>query len=291
MEKEINEIVFKVYEGILKKDEAKRVPIINRIGLLFRYIISGTLLKKSYVYQQLLKVNKFNEVKAKYTNYKYVVYTVVAGSYDEVKEPIYINPNIDYYIFTDNHIPSDSMWKKIPISSIDSIKNYSFLEQARYIKTHPQEFFEDYDYSMFIDGNIQITCDIMPLFNTVIANNKSIAIHRHQSRQCLYDEAKYVYVLKKAKLKEIKKQIKAYKKQGFPQKYGLFETNVIIRKHNEKICINVMEEWWNEIIKFTKRDQLSFTYALWKNNLDSDYVLSLGNNSRRNPYFIVYNHK
>ena len=42
---------------------------------------------------------------------------------------------------------------------------------------------------------------------------------------------------------------------------------------------------------WTKRDQLSFTYSLWKNGKNSDYILSLGNNSRRNPFFIVDSHK
>lgn len=78
---------------------------------------------------------------------------------------------------------------------------------------------------------------------------------------------------------------------GFPRHFGLFETNVIIRFHNDPKCKAVMDTWWNEIETRTKRDQLSFTYSLWKNGLISDYVMSLGNCSRNSEYFSVVNHK
>ena len=39
---------------------------------------------------------------------------------------------------------------------------------------------------------------------------------------------------------------------------------VILRRHNEKDCIRVMEDWWTEIKYGSKRDQLSFNYVLGK---------------------------
>lgn len=53
-----------------------------------------------------------------------------------------------------------------------------------------------------------------------------------------------------------------------------------------------MDKWWEEFCRFeTRRDQLSFMYALWKKGYTKDFIMSLGNNSRRNPYFIVGGHK
>ena len=120
---------------------------------------------------------------------------------------------------------------------------------------------------------------------------KNIAIHRHQVRDCIYSEGRAVLATGKALSKDVHNQLRKYDREGFPKHYGLFETNIIIRNHNNEECINIMEDWWNEMVQWTKRDQLSFTYALWKNNKGSDYVMSLGNNSRRNPYFIVDSHR
>ena len=164
------------------------------------------------------------------------------------------------------------------------------LEQARYVKTHPHEFFVDYEYSVFIDGNIRITCDIKPLVYSMIATEKKVAVHRHQLRNCIYDEAKAIYAAGKASYQDLKKQTAEYERIGFPKHFGLFETNIVIRNHNDRECKTIMNNWWDEMEKFTKRDQMSFTVVLWENKKESDYVLSLGNNSRRNPYFIVDSH-
>ena len=46
-----------------------------------------------------------------------------------------------------------------------------------------------------------------------------------------------------------------------------------------------METWWNEIKYNSKRDQLSFNYIAWKNNLKFNYIEA---DARDNKYF--FNH-
>ena len=57
-----------------------------------------------------------------------------------------------------------------------------------------------------------------------------------------------------------------YKKEGFPEDYGLLQSNIMFRKHNKEDCIKLMETWSNEVVNNSHRDQLSFNYALWKNS-------------------------
>lgn len=56
-------------------------------------------------------------------------------------------------------------------------------------------------------------------------------------------------------------------KENFPENYGLNETNLIFRRHNDKEIVSLMEDWWYFIEKYTKRDQFSFSYVLWKHGL------------------------
>lgn len=288
---DINKIVFDVYNGVLEMDYTKnnKTNFVKNFKKLFRYFISGYIFKVKKNSRLMLKNNKFTSSFEEEFKGRLAVYTVCSGMYDIIKEPIFVDDRIDYFVITDQEISNDSVWKKIEIPK--EIQSFSNLAKARYIKTHPDLFFSKYEYSVFIDGNVRITCDIYPILNTLISSNKVIAIHRHQCRDCIYEEGKAVYAVGKAKRKDIKNQLSTYNKEGFPKHYGLFETNIIFRKHNDKNCKKIMNDWWNQMSKFTKRDQLSFTYALWRNNLQSDFVLSLGNNSRRNPYFIVDSHK
>lgn len=289
---EINELVFQVYEELLNSDyklnEKKTLSYILR--KIFRYIVSG------YIFQlrtNKIKMNLMNEFIPSNNKHKksVVVYTACYGKYDSIKNPIYINPEYDYYIFTDQELPEGSIWKKYIIKDYETDMADNIVK-SRLSKLKPHLFFSEYEYSVYIDSNIRITCGIDEIIDKMIDENKCIAMHNHQVRDCIYDEAKAIFASGKAKFTDIRKQVNHYKKDGFPEKYGLFENNIIIRKHNKRECILVMDKWWEEFCRFeTRRDQLSFMYALWKKGYTKDFIMSLGNNSRRNPYFIVGGHK
>ena len=75
--------------------------------------------------------------------------------------------------------------------------------------------------------------------------------------------------------------MKRYKDEGFPANYGLVQTNVMIRKHNEQYSKDLMEKWWEELKDYSHMDQLSFNYALWKiGNNGFKYLIKTTCNSR-----------
>ena len=80
----------------------------------------------------------------------------------------------------------------------------------------------------------------------------------------------------------IQEQMNKYAMLGFPRNNGLITGMVILRRHNEKDCIETMEDWWKEIKYGSKRDQLSFNYCAWKNRLKFNYM---DGDSRDNEYF------
>lgn len=229
--------------------------------------------------QKLMETNNNNN--------KIVVYSCITGNYDKDRQPYYYSKNIDYIMYTDNETHG---WikKQIP----DNIRklNDSILIN-RYIKFHPHELFADkYDYSIYVDGNITIISDISVL--TELINKKyGFAFHKHYSRKCVYDEAKYCIVLKKGNKKNIKKQVNRYKESKFPKKYGLLEGNVIVNDLKNKIAKKIMEEIWKELtVSQTFRDQLVIPYVLWKNKIKVEDVGTLGRNVYKNPKIRIERH-
>jgi len=125
-------------------------------------------------------------------------------------------------------------------------------------------------------------------------------IHKNNkldSRNCAYEEAQTILDLgaKNMKLtpgrgmynykdnpKIIVKQFDKYSKLNYPENNGLITGMVILRRHNEKDCIQTMEDWWKEIKYGSKRDQLSFNYCAWKNDLKFNYM---DGDSRNNEHF------
>ena len=223
---------------------------------------------------------------------KVVVYTCILGNYDKLHEPIYVNHNIDYYAICDFDIPKESTWNKIDIHDINNIKDLDNIKKARYIKMHPSEIFPDYDYSIWIDGNIIIMADIMPVIINMLASEKKIACHMHPLRNKLSTEGKAIVALRRKVDKSImSKQIHDYYHDGYKDTNEILETTIIARKNNDKRVDDLMDCWWKQIIKYTTRDQLSLPYAMWLQDWDLSDILILGHNLRLNPRFIYIEHE
>ena len=178
----------------------------------------------------------------------------------------------------------------------ESLSGLSNAKKNRYMKLHPDEVLSEavtgkkYDYTIYIDSSMRITCDIKPLVYSLIASGKSIAVHNHRVRDCIYDEGQQIWIFGRLDRRSIWEQLDFYRSEGMPKHFGLLENTVLIRKSNDSQLQDIMHQWWQQIERFTHRDQLSLPYVLWKNGLDMSYIFSLGTNVWDNPYFLYYPH-
>jgi len=61
----------------------------------------------------------------------------------------------------------------------------------------------------------------------------------------------------------VKEQKDFYLSEGCPDNTGIFMGGLIVRRHTKAIA-RLNELWWEQITKFSQRDQLSLPYVLWK---------------------------
>ena len=120
-----------------------------------------------------------------------VIYTSLVGNYDALKDPAYIMKDWDYICFSDNLNQKDFLvWKIYPVPY--HVKNPQ--RKSRYAKLNPHKVLQAYDYSLWMDANIEI---ISPLFEQLIQKkvdeNVLISIPKHSQRNCIYKEAELVY--------------------------------------------------------------------------------------------------
>jgi CMP-N-acetylneuraminic acid synthetase len=214
------------------------------------------------------------------SNDKIVVYTCITNAYDTLKEVKNPSSDIDYICYTDNLGLKSKTWQIRNIPKEVKDKRLCTTKTARYIKINPHLFFPEYTMSLWIDGSMGIIGDI----KTFIANNyDSFLLMKHPVRNCIYDECGVVIKSKKEIPTIAQSQINEYKKQRMPSNNGLVQTGLILRRHNDDINKKIAGEWWAEIEKHSKRDQLSFNYVVWKNNfeyrtidssiLNSEYIM------------------
>lgn len=195
-----------------------------------------------------------------------VVYTAICGNYDTLKEPQIISKNCDYICFSDKKLKS-KVWK---LRKFDKFLSDN-TRTTRRVKILPHKYFSEYKYSVWVDANIKIKSDISSLVYSLLSKEKNpMAVFEHTAkRKSIRDEVNRCIQLNKDSKEIMEKQIQNYFNLGFPEEIKKFPTTYIIfRNHNDKKIKSSMEDWWNELCKYSKRDQISLPFVIWKNNLN-----------------------
>ena len=212
---------------------------------------------------------------------KKVVYTCITGGYDSIIEPSYITEGFDYVCFTDNPNMDSDVWDIKPLPK--ETEGLSQVKKQRYVKLNPHKLFGEYDISIWVDGNVTIKSDLNKFVNETLKDDCSIYVPQHPARNCIYKEASAVISMRKDKKEIVNPQIERYKEEKFPENYGLLQSNILLRKHNNENCIKLMEAWFAELKDNSHRDQLSFNYVLWKNK--DIKVVYMDKNICKSKYF------
>ena len=213
-----------------------------------------------------LTVGDWLEVNKKYWSNeknKKVIYTCITGGYDSLIEPKIITKGFDYVCFTDSKDMKSNIWDIRPLPK--EVEELSQVKKQRYVKINPHLILSEYDLSIWIDGNVTIKDNLNKFLDDILKDDCSIYVPTHPQRKCIYAESEAVIAMKKDTREIIKPQLDRYKSEGFPKDFGLLQSNIMVRKHNEKDCIKFMEEWFSEVKNGSHRDQLSFNYVQWKN--------------------------
>lgn len=290
--KKIEELNLEIIELKGSNEYLKGQAVVKIINLIknFKFIALFKMINKKIRKRKLKKYIDHEATNNKFvTNLninnkpKVVVYTCITGGYDKLISPFLKFENIDYVAFTDNKEDKNKDWKirEIP-EKIKELKNNILIN--RYIKFHPYELFEKqgYEYAIYIDGNIKVISDLTDMVYAV--NDKTgLAMHRHYLRDDISNEIETCRILKKGNYRKLKEQVNRYKREGFPDNFGMLECNAIVSKLNNTNGKEILDSWWNEFKKSESyRDQIALPYVIWQLGYKIKDVGSLGNNIHKN---------
>lgn len=206
------------------------------------------------------------------------VYTGIFGGYDKVCEPSVISDNVDFYFISDEKPGEKSVFRWLDAKQVIPAGIASPVKRNRYIKMHPHVLFPNYEYSIYIDGNVSVIGDV----TTFLKESPSgISAFLHPKRDCIFYEAITISNFHRVVAADACIQMQRYLEEGMPLHYGMPEMPVITRENNNPVCIRIMEDWWKEFDMGAQRDQLSFMYAMWKNGMSLSDMASLGDDAHK----------
>lgn len=215
-------------------------------------------------------------------NKKICVYTCITGNYDNLHEIKNPEKNIDYYCFTNNKKLKSKTWKIVYVQD----NNLDNCRLARKIKILGHPIINKYDITVWNDADVIWQKNISEFVDKYFKNT-NFAIFSHHARKNIYDEAIICLRLRKDTKENIIKILDFYKSINYPDDNGLCESTVFIKNPKDPQVTKTMQIWFDMIKKYSRRDQLSFNYAVWKTNLKVNYI-SL--NVWDNPWFDTTKH-
>ncbi len=212
--------------------------------------------------------------------YDNVVYTAVLGGVDTLRPPGYVDDDWDYVCFSEEPIDCPP-WRPAPVE----LRQPSLAREARYLKVNATTVLPTAKVSLWVDGNIQPMTSPQALLERYL-ESCDLAMHRHQLRECLFDEAVAVIDQGKDATATVLAQMLRYARSGVPAKAGLYAGAAILRRHTPAVR-ELEETWWAEIARGSYRDQLSLPYALGIHGVE---VAAFDSDVRRGPLFQYRTH-
>lgn len=211
---------------------------------------------------------------------KIAIVTALCGNIETLSNPSVVHPNADYFAFVSQTHPNANIWTQLPAYSFSNDSKYALRRNAKIYKILPNFFLPNYEYYIWVDVSHDVIVN-PELICSSFLNGFEIAGFRHTRRECIYDEAMILLELGYDHKELIHKQMEFYVSKGYPSKNGMFELSTFVRRNTHAINTACLK-WWDNICKFSSRDQLSFMYAMWESGLYPNTIPGFANGHNKN---------
>jgi len=208
---------------------------------------------------------------------KVIVYTSLIGNIDPLWSVMPGSDDVQHVAFVDAPQREVGLWGGSPPAILPKTggttarttwnqqivkPEWDARRTARHYKTLPHRYLQDADVWIWVDGNVRLRMHPLVLIERYLKDNDLVAF-KHPDRDCLYAEAAFCAMHGKDKRPILESQTARYQLEEMPQRWGLAETRVVIRRNTQRIR-ELGEAWWTEIEQGSLRDQVSFPYVCWK---------------------------
>jgi hypothetical protein len=193
------------------------------------------------------------------------VYTALTGQYEQLNEqPIAKTSKVDFICFTDDPELTSASWTIRLVSPrfpLDSIRS------ARYLKMFGPDLLPDYDETLWIDNSVRLVASPDRLLDAWLAD-ADIAIPRHSFRMSVIGEFDAVATDGYDDPARVYEQLIHY---SALRPEALRETplwTALLARRKTPAVDAAMRLWFDHILRYSRRDQLSINYVVGSLGLD-----------------------
>ena len=193
------------------------------------------------------------------------VYTANISSNDPLREPLVVADDVDYIYFTNRNFNQSTAWdiRKVKSSGNPKLQSRWFFDQSCLV-------LPEYEYTVMHGANSQLTINPRVLIDSYLIDT-DIAAFRHPHRDCIYNEGSVCKTYGKDSCDVINQQMNHYGRQGYPRHNGLSACILLVRRNTPELAA-FETRWFEEVSRFSHRDQLSFDYVRWLMGMPVTYI-------------------
>ena len=231
---------------------------------------------------------------------KLAIFTIIKDDYDWLSDISKLSLIFDCFCYTNkDHLIKKKQFKGWKIRNL-SIYNYhkdnvnskkeNFLI-TRWFKFYPYIHLSEYDYSLYIDANLDLNKNIEKLISSIKKKDFSLCIFKHPYRKSVKEEICHAYWNKKIKKEEfkiLKNLYFSYKKKKNFIDTELFENNIRFTNHNSMYAKSILNKTYLLLKKYPFRDQVILPFIIFYLNESRNKILIKDSSHK---YFRVKPHK
>jgi hypothetical protein len=194
-----------------------------------------------------------------------VVYTVLVGNKESLNDPLCIvkdktqtDIELDFICFTDNLNLVSETWEfkllTFPPLPVEKL--------SRRPKALPHEYLQEYEYSLYVDNTVVFKR--LPCRNDLtLASPDIFRALRHPWRNVPLDEADMVVWFGLDDSQIVNSQIEfCADVRSLSSINHLTAGTILLRSHNTPMLKRFGTVWWEQILAFSRRDQLALDFSL-----------------------------
>jgi hypothetical protein len=212
------------------------------------------------------------------TRTKLVIYTVLIGAKEPLRNPLAQLPadattdlDLDFVCLTDSRALTSPVWRLQHFSD----RHLPPEKLSRRPKALPHDYFPDAAYSLYIDNTVEFkrlpqAADLVGL--EMDGQPYLFKAFKHSTRTDPSQEAAVLVTLGYDDVDTVCRQLDFYAAQRPLEAITPLTTGtVLLRAHHHPAVREFGRLWWESILAFSKRDQLSLDYARQEAGCEIDY--------------------
>jgi hypothetical protein len=188
-----------------------------------------------------------------------VVYTALMGGYETLREePLAHESGADFVCFTDDRHLTSRTWQVVRVApwlATDPVRSSRRLK----ICGHPE--LERYDQSLWIDNTVELLSRPEDFVDDWL-DGVDLAAPLHSGQASVLTEAEAILDLGKDDAVRVYEQIAHYSRHAHAVLgANPHWTGMLARRRTPEVAA-AMQTWWEHVLRFSRRDQLSFSVVM-----------------------------